>query len=54
MKLGVILVIAGGAFLIDGGMRFVLVGYPGLSGLIFALPCLYFGIKRITRVANKR
>ena len=49
MKRGILLIIVGCILLIDGGMRLVLAGLAGLSGIILAIPCFYFGIRFIQK-----
>jgi len=47
VKLGIFLIILGVILLIDGGRRIARWGLPGLSGLLFAAPCFWFGIRRL-------
>jgi len=54
MKLGIFLVLLGAVFTFDGTLRLAMVGWPGLSGFIFAGLCFYFGIRRIVRITQKR
>lgn len=49
MKWGIALVVIGTALLFDGGIRLALVGWPGFSGIVLAIPCFYYGIRRIRR-----
>ncbi len=53
MKLGIFLVLLGSVFLVEGGVRLVVLLLSGepwwavLSALVLAAPCFWFGIRRI-------
>lgn len=53
MKTGIFLIVLGIILIMDGTLRFTLVGIPGLTGLIFAVPSVYFGIRRIRKSGGK-
>ena len=53
MKWGITLVVIGAVLLFDGGIRLALVGWLGFSGIVLAMPCLYYGIRRIRRQSQR-
>lgn len=52
MKFGITLIIIAVVLLTDGGMRLALSGWPGLSGVVVAVPFLYYGIKRMKQASK--
>lgn len=47
MKLGLFWIVSGAILLIDGGIRIAWFGWPGLTGVVIAIPLFYWGIKRL-------
>ena len=49
MKLGIAFIVIGCTLLIDGGIRLAWFGAAGLTGILLAIPFLYFGLKRLMK-----